>query len=1305
MSRIHGYRTTSLVILATLLSVGLSFVFLASAHSQYGRDLSIRYVTNSFAENDIVRSLPLPANDVIYNEADGSLYISSPSSAGSIGNSVSIIDPITGHISRSIFVGSEPNKLALSSNGQTMYVGLDGASAIRKIDLATQTAGFEFSLGYDNFSTHYSARDIAVMPGNANKLAVARSNVYGVPGVAVYDNGFRLPLVGPEASDTIFLAFASPSLLYGGGGHSGLRTMSVNDSGVVETGLNNQFRVGRIRFLNGLVYTSLGLVFQPQTHSVVGTFPNAGQDYASNAFAIDPDTGRAIFAVRESSSIVIKAYDTATYVLVGTLTIAGLNSNPIALVRYRGNGLALSTSDGRLHLIQTSLIPTSDPLPTPSPSPAITPTPSPTAHPASVYQADILINDVVFNATTGRLLASIPSSAGSNGNSIGTIEPFTAQLESTSYIGSEPNKIALANDGNVLWVGLDGAGSVRRFDISTRQPSTQFSLGTTPSGMALARDIAIPPGSSDTVAVSSVGIGVGLFDDGTPRGPTVNSGGLIDFVSPDELVVAWGTMMSRYGVGPMGFSSRGAVAASDISDFQASGDNRVYFVNGRVVDVAADRVIGTFNVGGQPYAMALDQANGRIFYVAYSFGTTFIRAFDLNTFRPLGQINIQPPITAPTSLVRWGSDGLALRGGDGRLQIIRSTLVNPDASVPAPTPSISPTPTATPTPGAATFVREIRLPTGDFVWNPRTNLLHVSVSGIAGPGLGNSIVGVDPISGEVRNATFIGSEPGKIAMSSDGGTLYCKLDGSGNSVRRFDLLANASGLQFNGPQGQIDMRVMPNNPQTVAFVSSVNFGEVSVWDNGIKRGNLNANVYGVYSIDFLDDATIYGCSSSPNCGEFQVSQSGVIPPSILKNWGIGFMYIKAVDGLVFGSAGRVYSKEIGAVIGSFPGASGPMAVDRPANKVYFYSPGQITAFDLRTFLKIGSISVPINGEVTRLERWGQSGLAIRTVSQTRNQFYLIQSALISATEPIPTGLQIAAEAYSYSEGISTIPVPIVRTGDLSSTVTVDYATTDGTASAGIDYQPASGTVTFLPGESSKNVDIQIINDNLFESPETFVVTLGRPTGSNVFVVPPQSTTISIFDNDLRPIISGSNRLVSEYVSTVLVPVSLSNPSTETITVSFTTANGSAQAGSDFVATSGTLTFAPLEVSKNVPVTILRDSITEVNETFSLLLSAPVNANIGSGTVQITIVDSPGFTLSGRVTTPNGQNLRNATVTLIDSNGARLTATTSSFGLYQFPGVLPNQSVVIAVVSRRYRFTPRTVLVTADIANLDFVGLE
>jgi hypothetical protein len=83
----------------------------------------------------------------------------------------------------------------------------------------------------------------------------------------------------------------------------------------------------------------------------------------------------------------------------------------------------------------------------------------------------------------------------------------------------------------------------------------------------------------------------------------------------------------------------------------------------------------------------------------------------------------------------------------------------------------------------------------------------------------------------------------------------------------------------------------------------------------------------------------------------------------------------------------------------------------------------------------------------------------------------------------------------------------------------------------------------------------------------------------------------------------------------------------------------------------------------------------------------------------------GVSVSGRVFTPQGLALRNAIVVMTDPLGAQRQATTSSFGVYQFDNVVPGQTYIMSVRSKRYRFAAQFTSVSNDLTNVDFVGLE
>jgi hypothetical protein len=108
------------------------------------------------------------------------------------GNSLVQIEPVAGTVGTPVFIGSEPGKLAISSNSQYIYASLDGAAAVRRFDIASQTAGLQFSLGSDSFFGPLYVDDMEVMPGQPATVAVSRRYLSTSPrhaGVGIYDDG------------------------------------------------------------------------------------------------------------------------------------------------------------------------------------------------------------------------------------------------------------------------------------------------------------------------------------------------------------------------------------------------------------------------------------------------------------------------------------------------------------------------------------------------------------------------------------------------------------------------------------------------------------------------------------------------------------------------------------------------------------------------------------------------------------------------------------------------------------------------------------------------------------------------------------------------------------------------------------------------------------------------------------------------------------------------------------------------------------------------------------------------------------
>ena len=190
-------------------------------------------------------------------------------------------------------------------------------------------------------------------------------------------------------------------------------------------------------------------------------------------------------------------------------------------------------------------------------------------------------------------------------------------------------------------------------------------------------------------------------------------------------------------------------------------------------------------------------------------------------------------------------------------------------------------------------------------------------------------------------------------------------------------------------------------------------------------------------------------------------------------------------------------------------------------------------------------------------------------------------------------------------------------GDLE--VTVSYATADGTASAGADYQATSGRLRFGPGETEQTVSVPVLGDLRPEVDETFTVTLSDPVNAETDRAEATGTIV----NDDTAQASIADMRAEEGDSGVTdagFTVTLSVAGDLAVSVSYATADGTASAGTDYQTASGELQFAPGETEMTVSVPVLGDTLPEADETFTVTLSSPSNAELATTAATGTIVD-------------------------------------------------------------------------------------
>jgi glucose/arabinose dehydrogenase len=265
------------------------------------------------------------------------------------------------------------------------------------------------------------------------------------------------------------------------------------------------------------------------------------------------------------------------------------------------------------------------------------------------------------------------------------------------------------------------------------------------------------------------------------------------------------------------------------------------------------------------------------------------------------------------------------------------------------------------------------------------------------------------------------------------------------------------------------------------------------------------------------------------------------------------------------------------------------------------------------------------------ENGGDAVAALRWASPSQPLEVVPQSQLFP-TEPGTIALRDSATIF-VGEAAGFATVTAVRTGNTQERVTVEYTTNElggtGSATANVDFtQPTlngranTGQFVFEVGETTKTFTIPITNDSLVEGNESFAIGLQNPSSGSLGA--PRTVLITIVDNDSANTLSFSEPAVtvSEGIATATITVQRSGDVSGTASVNFATSNGTAIAGSDYTATTGTVTFEPNQVTRTIAVPITNDALGEGNETFNVTLSTPVGAALGSqNTSTVTILDN------------------------------------------------------------------------------------
>jgi hypothetical protein len=310
-----------------------------------------------------------------------------------------------------------------------------------------------------------------------------------------------------------------------------------------------------------------------------------------------------------------------------------------------------------------------------------------------------LANDLVWDSTHQLIYLSVPSLAASNGNTITSMDPTTGTIQGSQFAGSEPDVLAISDDDEFLYVGIDGASSVQRFTLPSLLPDVSYLLGSAGFlGPTFAWDLQVAPGLAHTTAVSrgefqsspwsAIG-GMSIFDDAAER-PTT-AAGVYDSLQwgSDATVYANNNESTSFDFYVLNVTSTGVVRTKDyqneFSNFGVtihydSGTKLVYTDDGYVIDPSNGHQVGSFQAAG---LMIPDSTLNSAFFLGQTqsqLGTTSftIESFDLTTLAPVAEIVVPNVQGYPLHLIRWGANGLAFNDNAGYVYILVSPFVTAD---------------------------------------------------------------------------------------------------------------------------------------------------------------------------------------------------------------------------------------------------------------------------------------------------------------------------------------------------------------------------------------------------------------------------------------------------------------------------------------------------------------------------------------------------------------------------------------------------------------------------------------------------
>jgi hypothetical protein len=309
---------------------------------------------------------------------------------------------------------------------------------------------------------------------------------------------------------------------------------------------------------------------------------------------------------------------------------------------------------------------------------------------------DQAAQDIVYDPKNQLFYLSVPGTAATGPNSISVLDPTTGMIPAPQPAGTNPNVLAISDDSQYLYAGIDGASSVQRFLLPSLTKDVNYGLGSGFLGPYFALDLQVAPGAPHTTAVSlgNSGVspaaqgGVTIFDDASPRATTApGSINLFDSLQwgsdATALFAANYESSGGFDFYTLTVSSSGVSLARDFPNTFSSYSNRIHFDpgtklvyadDGHVINPVTGQSVGQFIAAGP---MVPDSTLNLAFFAKIgNGGTVTIQSFDLTLFTPVTSITVSGVNGLPKRLIRWGQNGLAFNTDAGEIVLVGGNFVH-----------------------------------------------------------------------------------------------------------------------------------------------------------------------------------------------------------------------------------------------------------------------------------------------------------------------------------------------------------------------------------------------------------------------------------------------------------------------------------------------------------------------------------------------------------------------------------------------------------------------------------------------------